>query len=74
MLHELGTIIAAIAAAIAAVSSLKNGRTLNGKSSHGTPKVLVRVPKKRTSNGESKGDWYKSPDLAGGTQKASKRK
>ncbi len=64
-LHELGTIIAATAAAIAAVSSLKNGRTLSDKVDpklEDVRQVIAKPPKKKTPNAGS-GDWYKPPDL-----------
>jgi hypothetical protein len=62
LLHELGTIIAATAAAIAAVSSLKNGRTLNG---HIKPKVekLVEKKTKRIGKNGKHEDWYRDPDV-----------
>jgi hypothetical protein len=70
--HEIGIIIAAASGVIAAVSSLRNGRTLNG--GHQGPKAAVlreqlRRRKKKTSNGEDpdmgakKPDWYKPPQL-----------
>jgi hypothetical protein len=69
LLHEIGTIIAATAAAIAAVSSLRNGRTLkNGGSvsAEVVRKALHKGTKKKIKNdagGESKLDWYKPPGL-----------
>lgn len=56
LLHEVGTITAAVAAVIAAASSLKNGKRLkNGtKGDHpGSAKKRVSRPK----------DWYHTPDL-----------
>ena len=62
ILHEIGTIIGASAAVIAAVSSLKNGHTLkNGKDDR-----THKPPQKKTRNGacdRKSGDWYKAPEL-----------
>ena len=51
----LHTTIAAVPAVIAAISSLKNGRTLKNGTSH-------RLPRKKTRKGASK-DWFKAPRL-----------
>lgn len=62
LLHELGTIIAAVAAAIAATSSLRNGRTLKQNGSHpkeAVPPGSAKPATKKTSSG----DWYVPPDL-----------
>jgi hypothetical protein len=63
MLHELGIIIAALGGVIGAVSSLKNGRTLNG---HIKPKVdrlaESKARKKKTSKDGSV-DWHRPPDF-----------
>jgi hypothetical protein len=70
ILHELGTIIGALAAAIAAISSLVNGRTLRNGSEH--PGAL-RVTEGRFKSGprrsrahkkpEKPRDWFKAPDV-----------
>ena len=73
ILHQGAIIIGACGAVIAAVSSLKNGRTLNGGL---RPKVedvhaaIVKPPKRKTpKDGWERGlagqseDWYKPPDV-----------
>jgi len=62
-LHEFGIIIAALAAAIAAVSSLRNGRTLNQDVRAGIAKRSRKARKKKTLSAAKKGDWYKTPDV-----------
>lgn len=65
ILHEIGIIIAASAGVIAAISSLKNGRTLNGqvkKKVADVHAVIVKPLKKKTPSDESK-DWYTPPDF-----------
>lgn len=66
ILHEVGTIIVGSAAVIAAVSSLKNGRTLkNGthQTKAGAGKRSSKPAKKKTSNGDENSDWYNPPVL-----------
>jgi len=76
ILHEVGIIIAAIAAAIAAASSLRNGRILkNGGAIVGAVvrKALHKGTKKKTSKDGSRGlgpipiekppDWFQPPEL-----------
>lgn len=65
LLHDLSIITAALAAAIAAGSSLKNGRTL--RKNHKYLKEAVeeangKPPQNTTSKGDSE-DWYKPPEL-----------
>jgi hypothetical protein len=62
LLHELGTIIAAVAAAIAAASSLRNGKRLkNGHEQNG--RSAPTKPKSRSNDPVGKlADWYKKPD------------
>ena len=70
ILHELGIIIAAVSAAIAAASSLKNGRTLNGhktamREEAGRKEKRSRA-RKKTSNVDGKEkqeEWYTPPVL-----------
>jgi len=52
ILHDIGTITAAAAAAIAAVSSLKNGRTLK-RNTNGDASATSA-----TMNGSKGKDWY----------------
>ena len=63
-LHEIGTIITALAAVIAAVSSLRNGQTLNGKHQEVVDALsaLRKRRKKKTQSDESK-EWFKAPDV-----------
>lgn len=64
LLHELGTIIAALAGAIAAVSSLRNGRVLDGRKGDTTLRVTKTRKQKNGSTEPAKtGDWYHPPDL-----------
>ena len=64
LLHELGTIIAAVAAAIAATSSLKNGRTLKNGRSDDAPNPPTKPKQKSVSEErENRGDWYQPPNL-----------
>lgn len=67
--HEIAEVIAAIAALIAAYSSLKNGRTLKRNSNGQGPspsadvqKAKLRPPKKPASNVDDD-DWFRPPDL-----------
>ena len=65
ILHEIGIITAALSGVIAAISSLKNGQTLNGKHKELLDGLQgkLRASRKRTRNAESKDDWYKAPDV-----------
>jgi len=63
ILHQIGIIITALAAVIAAASSLRNGRTLNG---HLKPKVdeltttMKHTDATETEKGAQREDWYRS--------------
>jgi len=65
ILHEVGTIIAAVAAAIAATSSLRNGQRLKNGALEG-PRAKRKPRKKKTLKGEpgeEGNDWFSPPDL-----------
>jgi hypothetical protein len=63
LLHEIGIIIAAVAAAIAAVSSLKNGRTLNGHIKPKVDRLAIGRPRKKKTSKDGSVDWHTPVDL-----------
>jgi hypothetical protein len=63
ILHEIGMIIAALAGVIAAASSLKNGRTLNGHIKPKVDQLATGKPRKKKTSSDGSADWHKSVDL-----------
>lgn len=64
LFHDCSTITAALAAAIAAVSSVSNGRALKDakKKLEDVQQANGNRKRKKTLNAESK-DWYEPPEL-----------
>ena len=65
LIHEIAMTIGAVAAVIAALSSLKNGRTLNGdvKTKVADVHAVIAKPLKRKTQSEESEDWFRPPDF-----------
>ena len=65
LIHEIAMTIGALAAVIAALSSLKNGRTLNGdvKTKVEAVHEAIAKPKARKTPSEESEDWFRPPEF-----------